>query len=264
MKELLRAEVLNPNDPRLAQALGDLYLELGNLQEARKRLLRNEGDNAANLGIIAQREGRHKNAEQHFLKALEENPQQTLLWAYLGDALVAQDKKLEAIKAYQSALDLEPEDFSSLYNMASLLAALGQPDEAIDYLGRALQVKPQSGSAHYNLALMLDTKKEYGDAQSHYLKALEHGVEKPEAHFRLAVLYARQSEPQKSLMHLEVAFREKPQKFVPLVLAELRQVRSDLDSIRYRRDFNDLLEKYQPLAPPEEENQRPVPKQQSR
>ena len=246
MKELLRAEVLNPNDPRLAQALGDLYLELGNLQEARKRLLRNEGDNAANLGIIAQREGRNREAEQHLLKALEKDPQQPLLWAYLGDALVAQDKKLEAIKAYQSALDQQPGDFSSLYNMASLLAGLGQPDQAIDYLGRALQVEPQSGPAHYNLALMLDTKKEYGDAQTHYLKAIQNGIEKPEAHFRLAVLYARQSEPEKSLSHLEVAFRENPQKFVPLVLTELRQVRSDLDSIRYRRDFNDLLKKYQP------------------
>ena len=246
MKEWLRAETLNPNDPHLAQDLGDLYLELGNLKEARKRLLRGDRENAGNLGIIAQREGRNQEAEQHFLKALEENPQQPLLWAYLGDALVAQDKKLEAMKAYQSALDQDPEDFSSLYNMASLHAGLGQPDQAIDNLGRALQVKPQSGPAHYNLALMLDTKKEYGDAQTHYLKALQHGIEKPEAHFRLAILYARQSEPEKSLKHLEVAFRKKPQKFVPLVLTELRQVRSDLDSIRYRRDFNDLLKTYQP------------------
>ena len=246
LKEWLRAESLNPNDPWLAQDLGDLYLELGNLKEARERLLRGDGDNEGNLGIIARREGRNQEAEQHFLKALDKDPKQALLWAYLADALVAQDRKLEAIKAYQSALDLEPEDFSSLYNLASLHAGLGQPDQAIDYLGRALQVKPQSGPAHYNLALMLDTKKEYGDAQTHYLKALQNGIEKPEAHFRLAVLYARQSEPEKSLKHLEVAFSKKPQKFVPLVLTELRQVRSDLDSIRYRRDFNDLLKKYQP------------------
>ena len=264
MKELLRAESLNPDDPRLAQALGDLYLELGNLKEARKRLLRGEGSNAGNLGIIAQREGRNREAEQYLLKALEKDPHQPLLWAYLGDALVAQDKKLEAIKAYQSALDQQPGDFSSLYNMASLHAGLGQPDQAIDYLGQALQVKPQSGAAHYNLALMLDTKKEYGDAQTHYLKAIQNGIEKPEAHFRLAVLYARQSEPEKALIHLEVAFRENPQKFVPLVVTELRQVRSDLDSIRYRRDFNDLLKKHQAQALPEKENQRSVPKQQSR
>lgn len=260
MKEWLRAETLNPNDPRLAQDLGDLYLDLGNLKEARKRLLRGDGDNEGNLGIIAQREGRNQEAEKHFLKALEENPKQGLLWAYLADALVAQDKKLEAIQAYQSALDLDPEDFSSLYNMASLQAGLGQRDQAIDYLVRALQVKPQSGPAHYNLALMLDAKKEYGDAQTHYLNALQNGIEKPEAHFRLAVLYARQSEPEQSLKHLEVAFRRNPQKFVPLVLTELRQVHSDLDSIRYRRDFNDLLKKYQPQTLPEEENQVSAPK----
>ena len=262
LKELLRAENLNPNDSRLAQTLGDLYLELGNLKEARKRLLRGEGDNAANLGIIAQREGRNKEAEQYLVKALEEDPHHPLLWAYLGDTLVAQDKKLEAIKAYQTAVDQEPGDFSSLYNLASLHAGSGQPDQAIEYLGRALQVKPQSGSAHYNLALMLDAKKEYGDAQTHYLKAIENGIQKPEAHFRLGILYARQSEPDKSLKHLKVAFGENPQKFVPLVQTELRQVHSDLDSIRYRRDFNDLLKKYQPQTPPAEENQVSAPKDQ--
>ena len=246
MKELLRAERLNPDDPRLAQIMGDLYLELGNLKEAHKRLLRGDRDNTANLGIIAQREGRNREATEHLLKALEKDPEQPLLWAYLGDALVALDEKVEAIKAYQSALDHQPEDYSSLYNLASLHAALGQPDQAIDYLGRALQVKPQSGFAHYNLALMLDTKEEYAEAQTHYLKAIQNGIGKPEAHFRLAIIYARQSEPQKSLPHLEVAFRENPHKFAPLVRAELRQIHSDLDNIRYRRDFNDLLKKYLP------------------
>ena len=255
--ELLRAESLNPSDPDLAQVLGELYLELGDSKEAQKRLLRGETDNSANLGIIASREGRYQEAVQYLCQALEKDPGQSLLWAYMGDALVALDKKPEAIKAYLSALEGRPRDFSSLYNLASLHAALGQEDDAISCLESALQVKPKSATTHFNLALMLDIKQDHEQAQVHYLKAIEYGSEKSHAHFRLGIIYSIQKEPEKSIRHLEIAFEKDPEKHVPLVVSELRQVRSNLDSIRYRRDFNELLKKYQARIPQEEKQPRP-------
>ena len=52
------------------------------------------------------------------------------------------------------------------------------------------------------------------------------------------------------MVHLTAAIRMEPQTYVPLVRRILTQVRSDLDVIRYRKDFNDLLKEYESVPDP--------------
>ena len=255
--ELLKAERLKPDDPGVLRELGGLYLELGNHDEAKRRLSRSDRKdtwNLANLGQIARREKRYDDAERYLRAALEQAPNNAQLWANLGDVLSFQSKDQAAVEAYGRALDLGNETFSTLYNTAAMHVNLGMKEKAEDFLRRAIQVNPQEGRAHYTLAILLDQRKEDDGAQRHFLEAIRNGVDRPQGRFRLAHFFALQSQPEEAMVHLTAAIRMEPQVYVPLVRRILKQVTSDLDVIRYRKDFNELLEEYEsvpdPKAPP--------------
>jgi tetratricopeptide (TPR) repeat protein len=200
--------------------------------------------NLANLGIIAKRRGERIQAEDYFRRALQQEPENALLWAQLGDVLAQTESGLEAIEAYERALHYDPEDLDTLYNLGTLYVHEERSEEAMDLLRRALSIDPQHGAAHYNLALVLDERKDFDEARIHYLKAIEYGSDSAWGRLRLVFLWARQNEPAEAMKHLEVAFEREPQRYVRLILDELLKISSDLDSLRYSREFNDLLAKY--------------------
>lgn len=246
LNHFLEAEVQKPDDPRLAQELGNLYLDRGDLHESRKRLLRSDEHlpvNLANLGVIAKRRQDYAEAEKYFRMAVEKEPN-ALIWAHLGDVLAYQQKEQEAIDAYLQALQYEPEDFDTLYNLGTLYANLRENEKAIQYLERAQKVNPSNGGVYYNLALIADREGDLDQAQARYLEAVGHGVDRYEAHLRLAFLFARQKEKAKALEHLERALLKNSEMTLQLIDKELRRVQSDLDPIRYTTEFGDLLSKY--------------------
>ncbi|HSR54517.1 MAG TPA: tetratricopeptide repeat protein, partial [Acidobacteriota bacterium] len=130
---LLQAESVDDSDPRLAALLGDLLLSLGRREEAVLRLARADPQAAstlANKGLVALQEERYAEAEQLLRQALAKEPRHPLVWGHLGDALAAQDKKREAIAAYDRALDYDPADLNSLINAGTLAADSGRQEEA--------------------------------------------------------------------------------------------------------------------------------------
>ena len=61
------------------------------------------------------------------------------------------------------------------------------------------------------------------------------------------------------MVHLTAAIRMEPQTYVPLVRRILKQVISDLDVIRYRKDFNELLKEYESIPDPVPSPASPAP-----
>ena len=173
-----------------------------------------------------------------------------MLWSYLGDILLTQVRDQEAEPVYQAALRYRPNDFDSLLGLGSVCANLNRLDEARSHLERALAVNPSSGPARLRLAIVLDRQNETGPARTEYLRAIESGADEPQAHFRLGVLFARDNQPAEALKHLRIAFQRQPGKYVPMVRNELRNIRSDLDSIRYTKAFSDLLKEFEIPARP--------------
>ena len=253
LKQLLKAERLNSDDPGVLRELGGLYLELGQPDEAKRRLSRSDESDAwnlANLGLIARREKRYADAERYLRAALGQAPNNDQLWANLGDVLSFQRKHREAVEAYGRALDLGAETFSTLYNTAAMHVHLSMKDKAEEFLKRAIEVSPKEGRAHYSLAVLLDQRKEEDGAQRHFLEAIRNGADRPQGRFRLAQFFAVQSQPEEAMVHLTAAIRMEPQTYVPLVRRILKQVISDLDVIRYRKDFNELLKEYESVPDP--------------
>ena len=131
-----------------------------------------------------------------------------------------------------------------MFNLGTLLSKLDEMKQARRLLEQAVELNPDDGPAHYNLALVLDARKDLDQAQVHYLKALDHGVDSAHAHFRLTFLWARQGAKEEALKHLQQAFEKGAETYVRLVADELLKVSSELDSIRYTDEFNELLEQF--------------------
>jgi len=243
LQYLLKAEYLNPNHPDVEAELHSLYLDLGDLKEAEKRS--GEGiERLVSLGLVAKERADWEQAARYFVEALGREPENSVLYAHLGDVLVKQGKTGEAIDAYRQAINRNSEDFNSLINLAILFSKTGRSQEALSLLEQAVLLRPDSGLAHLNLALLLETLGDPEAARTHYAIAIERGESNPIAHFRLAILLSKESQVDQALDHLAAAFEKDAGRYVPMVLNELRNVSSDLDSIRYTARFSELLNKY--------------------
>jgi protein O-GlcNAc transferase len=69
----------------------------------------------------------------------------------LANALVSQDKFLEAIEHYRAALRLHPDDANAEANLGGALAETGQLSEAKQHFQRALRIDPNHKLARENL-----------------------------------------------------------------------------------------------------------------
>ncbi len=249
LEQLLAAEKLEPNDTEIRKQIGFLYLERGDLEEAKRRLEGVDSPGAlANLGLIARKQGQLDQAISYFLKALEKAPQDPELWINLADAYFSKRDESRALAGYEKAVGLGAADYETFFNLGALYANQDDNLKAAQWLDKALQLKPDSGDAHYSLGIVLERLSDPDKAFQHYLQAVANGNDSARLHFRLSVLYARQGDAGQALAHLEACLRQEADKYLPIIDKELLNVHSDFDSIRYTVRFSELLKKYRAEA----------------
>ena len=78
----------------------------------------------------------------------------------LGLAYREEGKLEEAIRHYQRALVLRPDDAEAHYNLAEALLQLGRRDEATAHLTEALRIKPDYSEAKRELEMLGVAKSE--------------------------------------------------------------------------------------------------------
>src|ERR1700731_2439386 len=104
----------------------------------------------------------------------------------------------QAIASYHKALDLEPNDPDTHYNLALALKYKGEAKQAVEEFEAALRLKPKWGDAHYGLgATWYDLNDQ--DAALKELRiatALNPGKAAP--HVLLARIYVEQNGPSSS------------------------------------------------------------------
>ena len=109
MRQLQAALALDPAQPALAMLLARLQIERGG--SGIETLMRSlphaagNGDYHAFLAGALSREGRQREAAEHYQVALRTAPRNGVWWMGLGIALQAEQRSLEAAGAFQKALD---------------------------------------------------------------------------------------------------------------------------------------------------------------
>jgi protein O-mannosyl-transferase len=168
-----------------------------------------------NLGIWLYGQRRMDEAVEYHRRALELGPtpvdpgcEHTLY--NLGNALAGAGKYAEAIKSFEAALRVRPENHESRNNLANALLKLGRLDEAATNYWLALQSKPDAARIHKNLGDLLVTMGRLDEAVLQYREALKQEPHDSGTHYALGVALALQGLWNESIQEYEWTLRLAP------------------------------------------------------
>jgi tetratricopeptide (TPR) repeat protein len=138
-----------------------------------------------NLGLLLVKQGRDKEAIEHYRRASQLNPNFYEALNNLGNALATKGQFGEAIENYRQAIQINPDNFLALANLGNALAATGRFDEAIKDYFRSLQINPTYFEAWANLGNSLAGKGRLDEAIESYRKALKVKPDFAEGQYKL-------------------------------------------------------------------------------
>ena len=185
----------NPENPPTIMAetflaTGRLVESQGNFIQAAKlyqRACKTRLDYVAawnRLGIVCDKLGRYKQAEESFTQGLNWAPEAAFLHNNLGFSYLLAGKYVQAETCLRQALALRPQFQRARVNLGLALAKQGQFDEALSEFERAL---PQA-QAYYNMGYVHRQAGQWQKAADCYKLALELDPDLGEAKTSLALL----------------------------------------------------------------------------
>lgn len=93
-------------------------------------------------------------AEPEYLAAIKDNPFDEKSLSRMGDIYMRKGDIQKAHDAYQSAVQLQPDDPDAAFGLAKTLVAMDQPDKALPVMEKAVQLDPTNASAHFRLSTL--------------------------------------------------------------------------------------------------------------
>jgi len=163
-----------------------------------------------NLANLLAKEGRLKEAVQHYAEAARLRPDFGTAEKKLGAALTELGQIDAALVHFSRALALSRPDPDLHSNVGAALASRGRLREALPHYSRALALAPRHKSAHCNLGVALAALGKEADAKKHYSKALEVDPQYADAHNNLAIVLAAEGERHEAIRHYSAALAAKP------------------------------------------------------
>jgi tetratricopeptide (TPR) repeat protein len=115
----------------------------------------------------------HVVAIKHYDRALEIEPDNVEAWTNKGVVFGNMGKYNEAIDCYDRSLEIEPKYALALYNKGSALGNMGKYNEAIECYDRALEIEPKYALAWNNKGVVIGSMRKYDEAIDCYDRALE-------------------------------------------------------------------------------------------
>ena len=88
-------------------------------------------------------------------KQAQDNPDSAVAWASLGNAYFDTDRFMEAIDAYAKSIELQPNNPNVLTDMGIMYRRIDQPEEAVRRFESALQIDPTHEMSRFNRGIVL-------------------------------------------------------------------------------------------------------------
>jgi tetratricopeptide (TPR) repeat protein len=132
------------------------------------------------LGVLCSQTDRPEEAIEHLAAAVNAQPQNAATHYNLGNALRGAGRLDDAVAAYCAALEVRSDHASAHFNLGATLQELGRPDEALAAFRAATEADPEHVRAHHHLALLLLTQGSFDAAEQAWTRALEQEPDSPE------------------------------------------------------------------------------------
>jgi tetratricopeptide (TPR) repeat protein len=162
------------------------------------------------LAVALVQRGRVPEAIKQYEQALRVEPDDAAAHNGLGVAFARLGKSQEAIAHWEQALRIKPDSAETHNNLAVTLARLGRLPEAIAHWEQALQINPDLAEAHCNLGIALAQMGKSDQAMDHWNQALQINPDLAEAHYNLGVALEHAAKLPDAIRHYKQALRINP------------------------------------------------------
>jgi len=175
----------------------------------------------SNLGDALMSQGRRGEAIGQYEQAVHLNPNYGPAHNNLGIALEQAGRVQEAIQHFEQTLRIKPDYAEALNNLGIAMMAQGRVQEAIGHYEQALRIQPDYASAQCNWANALFREGKATEAIGHYEQVLRIRPDFAEVHFSLGLALEQTGRAQEAAQQYEEALRIKPD-FTPAQNALVR------------------------------------------
>ena len=149
------------------------------------------------LGLVLVKLQKTKDAIKAYQTAIKLNPRMSIAYSNLGNIYhkVLNDTEM-AKKSFEKAIDAEPDFAVAFNNLGNLYRDLNQPEKAIGYLKKAIEKEPKLFTAYKNLGVTYSSMGDFKKSIEYYYKALSINPDYLESHREIALLtkYERNNE----------------------------------------------------------------------
>ncbi|WP_319526496.1 tetratricopeptide repeat protein [uncultured Desulfosarcina sp.] len=179
----------------------------------RRTIAKNDGSWLAhnNLGVILYSRGKDDEALQHYLAAVESQPNYTEALNNLGSLYAGKGESDRALSYFEEALSVEPGNVLAHYNLGVEYADRGEIDKAMRYYRKTLQLNPEYTRAHNNLGRLLMNLNRDDEAQRHFRLALEYSPRMVQAHINLGAIALKKESINDAILHSLAAIDLQPE-----------------------------------------------------
>lgn len=147
---------------------------------------------AFNQGLQAFNSGAYQTAADSFKQALEKDPKQPAVWAYLGESYDKLKNYPEAVAAYEKAIALSPNDAGLYQNLGNIHASQGDTEKAKVYYEKSAQLSAAldpkaAATTYYNMGVTYINSGQSEQAVEALRKAVAADDAHAEAHYQLGI-----------------------------------------------------------------------------
>lgn len=238
-----QVQQLNPADPRLPAAQGEVFLAEVKLDQALEKFIAAEklepgrATTHSRLGFIYELKGQHAEAKAELEKAIGLNPRDFNAHETLGDMALKQKDAPLAVKHFLLASEAAPDPARAELVLRAVQALVEKPLEALEVLERAVRQGIVSGPLWNELGDRLVQVSRLVDAVKAYSEAAKVTPTDPTLWELVGELQSKLDKPAEA----ELAFRESlkiaDRAVVHVALARLCQQRKDEPCVKQEVDL---------------------------
>lgn len=151
------------------------------------------------LGGHYSRLGHPEKAVKALETAIQLNPNFYLSYYNLGLTYIGLNQPQKAIDSFTKAIQLSPNSTASYYNLGNLYIKIGQSEKAIPYYLQALKINPGKVDIHHNLGIAYFQSGLFSEALNSYQKVLSLNPKHPKAYYNMGNVFMTQRQTQKAI-----------------------------------------------------------------
>jgi tetratricopeptide (TPR) repeat protein len=119
------------------------------------------------MGLLSHRAGQYDLAVEWITRAIREDPKPQYL-GNLGTMLLRQERHEEALKVFDKAIQLKPDDSELWHNLGNTLLKLDRPGDALLAFEHVIKLNSQHRGAAFKSGHLLYNQKRFEEALKHF------------------------------------------------------------------------------------------------